>query len=1034
MKSFAPKPSRRRPSGRHLSRALTLALVLVAALVIQQLGPVVSAVNLAAIETAVTQNFDSIGTSATATLPTDFRVDKNQGVRTVGSYSSAVTATEIQGGANMSATANGGIYNFGSGTTTTGADRAVGFLSSTSTCTGVVISQVYGGAGCGTAGCSTYNRDYIELFNSGSTPQSLNGWSVQYGAATGSSWQVTSLTNVTLQPGQYYLVGESTGAAGTGVNTLPTADASGTIAMSATAGKVVLSSSTTAYVISCPSTNVVDLVGYGATANCFETAAAPAPSTTTADGRANGGCTDANNNSTDFSATTPNPRNTSTTAATCGVNVNGGNLYAKYTNTTGSTLSALRISYDVEKYRNGSNPAGFRVQLSYSTTGAAGTWTTAGANFLTSFAADADNNGFATAPGSTSSVTNKVLTLPIANNSDIYLAWNYGVTTGTTVSNAQALGIDNISVAPVGGPISPNGSVITDIQGTDDGGYAMVLQPDGKIVVGGYAVNVSGNKDFALVRYNYDGTLDSTFGTGGKVTTDFNSTSERIWGLALQSDGKIVAAGETVNLSGNNDIALARYNSNGTLDTSGFGLGTGTVTTDHLANPNANNAAYAVALSGTNIIVAGYEAVSGVNNFMVAKYSSAGVLDATFGSLGVTTTGFSGGGDVARALAIQTDGKIVLAGYSKAAGFDDFAVARYTTAGALDTTFVSGQGKAAIDLGNNNADQAFAVGIDGAGRIILAGSTYNGTDKDFAFVCYTSTGALDTSGFGGGTGIKKTDFGSSPDVAQSILVRNDGSFVAAGVSRYSDSSDDFAIASYNSSGGPDLAFNGGRLTYKISNYDERIYAVAQGLDNKLVVAGFATQTPISNPVKHDFAVARFNLNGTTDSSTPPALNQPDLYTTKVGPVNSVIAGQQFTYTISVENRGGAAATNVVVTDPIPAGVTFVSATNGATFSSGTVTKTVGTMVPGASVSFQITVTAGPPRTVANTATATLTETDSTPANNAATEYTHIIGPDLYLTKLGPVNPNTVIAGQQFTYSITVSNGGDAAAMTVFRLT
>jgi hypothetical protein len=102
--------------------------------------------------------------------------------------------------------------------------------------TTVVISQIYGGAGCGTAGCSTYNRDYIELFNRGTTAQSLNGWSVQYASAGGSTWQVTNLTNVTLQPGQYYLVAQAAGAAGTGVNTLPTADVTGTVSMSATTG------------------------------------------------------------------------------------------------------------------------------------------------------------------------------------------------------------------------------------------------------------------------------------------------------------------------------------------------------------------------------------------------------------------------------------------------------------------------------------------------------------------------------------------------------------------------------------------------------------------------------------------------------------------------------------------------------------------------------------------------------------------------------------------------------------------------------
>jgi hypothetical protein len=175
----------------------------------------------------------------------------------------------------------------------------------------VVISQVYGGAGCGTAGCSTYQNDFIELFNRSTTPVSLNGWSVQYAAATGTAWQVTALPNVTLQPGQYFLVAESFGA--NGVNPLPTPDATGTIAMSATAAKVAVLNVTTALSGACPTgAQIVDFVGYGATANCFEGAGvAPAPSTTTADIRALAGRLDTDNNSTDFTAATPTPRNTS---------------------------------------------------------------------------------------------------------------------------------------------------------------------------------------------------------------------------------------------------------------------------------------------------------------------------------------------------------------------------------------------------------------------------------------------------------------------------------------------------------------------------------------------------------------------------------------------------------------------------------------------------------------------------------------------------------------------------------------------------
>src|SRR3954451_817552 len=179
----------------------------------------------------------------------------------------------------------------------------------------LVLSQLYGGAGCGTVGCSTYKNDYIEIFNRGGSPVSVNGWSVQYAAATGTAWQVTALPNVSIQPGQYFLVAESAGA--NGVSVLPTPDVTGTIAMSATAAKVALVSSTTALTGACPTTNVVDVVGYGSTASCFETAVAPAPSTTNAIFRASSGCTDAGNNSTDFAAAAAAPRNTASPTHSC---------------------------------------------------------------------------------------------------------------------------------------------------------------------------------------------------------------------------------------------------------------------------------------------------------------------------------------------------------------------------------------------------------------------------------------------------------------------------------------------------------------------------------------------------------------------------------------------------------------------------------------------------------------------------------------------------------------------------------------------
>jgi uncharacterized delta-60 repeat protein/uncharacterized repeat protein (TIGR01451 family) len=834
-KGFTHSPEGARLSGRALS---TFALA--SALLLLPLATAL-AINLNTVETPVTQNFDTIGTSTTATLPADFKVDNNQGVRTVGTYAAAGTATTRAGAANLSTTAANGIYNFGAGTDATGtSDRAVGFLS----------------------------------------------------------------------------------AAGAG-------------------------------------------------------------------------------------------------------NTQSGNLYAKYTNATGASINALRISYDVEKYRNGTNPAGFRFQLAYSTDGT--TWTSAGANFLTSFAADTGTNaGCNPAPCSTTSVTPRLLSIPtVANNSDIYLAWNYSVTTGTTTSNAQALGVDNISVTPIGGAVGATGVRTTDIEGTDDGGYALALQPDGRIVVGGYAVDLAnGDKEFALVRYNYNGTLDTSFGGAGKVVTDFNGTSDRIWGIALQPDGKIVAVGETVSLviPGTNDIAVARYNADGTLDTS-FG-GTGKVTTDH---GGASNAAYAVTMSGANIIVAGYEAVSGNNDFMVTRYTSAGVTDLTFGTLGFTTLGFSGGNDVARAVATDSNGAIVLGGYANNGSDDDFAVARFTAAGALDTTFVAGAGKAAVNIFSpGSADQAFALAVNqSSNAIILAGSAYNNStgNKDFALVRYSSAGALG--------GVVTTDFNNSPDIAQAVTITGN-KVVAAGFSRSSTSSDDFALARYNNDGTLDTTFDGdGKLTMRINNADERAYGVAQEFDGKLVAAGFST-TLNTNPAQHDFAVARFNSDGTLDSTSATALNNPDLLVTVAGPQNpnSVVAGGAFTYNVTVENRGSVSATNVVLTDTLPAGVSYVggAASNGApSESGGVVTDNVGTLAPNATATLTINVTAGStPTLVANTVAATLNETDASPSNNTATEYTRIVG----ITDLS-FSPSTVVGGcQNSTATVTLSGPAPAGGASV----
>lgn len=182
----------------------------------------------------------------------------------------------------------------------------------------IVISQVYGGGGNSGA---TLRNDYIELFNAGNASVDVSNWSVQYTSAAGSAWQITNLCGggqtCAIAPGHYFLVQEAQGAAGT--TNLPTPDASGSIAMSATSGKVALVNNTSALSGTCPLSGLVDFIGYGS-ANCSEgQAAASAITNTKAEFRLNNGCADSNNNNSDFAPGTPNPRNSASAPTTCGV-------------------------------------------------------------------------------------------------------------------------------------------------------------------------------------------------------------------------------------------------------------------------------------------------------------------------------------------------------------------------------------------------------------------------------------------------------------------------------------------------------------------------------------------------------------------------------------------------------------------------------------------------------------------------------------------------------------------------------------------
>jgi uncharacterized delta-60 repeat protein len=336
-----------------------------------------------------------------------------------------------------------------------------------------------------------------------------------------------------------------------------------------------------------------------------------------------------------------------------------------------------------------------------------------------------------------------------------------------------------------GGTLDPmfgtGGRVLTDFGGQDMA-YGMAVQADGKVVAAGFA-NVGGHYDFALARYNRDGTLDATFGTGGKVLTDFSGAGsfDEARAVAIQPDGKVVAAGGST--AGGNDVfALARYNFDGTLDAT-FGAG-GKVLTGVAGD------AYAVAVQpGGKIVAAG----SSSTDFALVQYNHDGTVDATFGAGGKVLTDF-GGNDYAYALAVRPVGKIVAAGFSDARGSYDFGLARYNRDGTLDATF-GGGGRVLTDVsGAGSYDVALAVAVQPDGKIVTAGASGAVRNADFVLARYNRDGTLDATFGTSGKVVTDVSGTGSDNEAFAVAVQPDRKIVAAGVSGTIRS--DFALARY----------------------------------------------------------------------------------------------------------------------------------------------------------------------------------------------------------------------------------------------
>jgi uncharacterized delta-60 repeat protein len=331
------------------------------------------------------------------------------------------------------------------------------------------------------------------------------------------------------------------------------------------------------------------------------------------------------------------------------------------------------------------------------------------------------------------------------------------------------------------------GRVTTDFGGNGAQATALVVQADGKLVAAGLTHTDAG-EDFALSRYRRDGTLDPAFGVGGKVTTDFAGGNDAALALVVQADGKLVAAGLMNDGTADANFAVARYRPNGTLDPS-FGVG-GRVVTDF----GAYDVAHALVVQDGSLVAAGltFTGEFATGNFALARYRQDGTLDPSFGSGGKVTTDFAGSFDEARALVVQ-DGKLVAGGTARTATTSDFALARYRQDGTLDPTFGAG-GKVTTDVsrGALGGDDLVSALVVQDGRLVAAGFAFPGS-FDFALARYRLNGALDTS-FGAG-GTVTTDFARGEDRAEGLVVQGDR-LVAAGSTIGASAGQRFALARY----------------------------------------------------------------------------------------------------------------------------------------------------------------------------------------------------------------------------------------------
>lgn len=383
------------------------------------------------------------------------------------------------------------------------------------------------------------------------------------------------------------------------------------------------------------------------------------------------------------------------------------------------------------------------------------------------------------------------------------------------------------------------GKVVTDFFGGNDRSFSTILQPDGKILVAGYAYNGS-NNDFAIVRYKTDGVIDSSFGVNGKVLNDFGNSNDVIGSIVLQPDGKILAGGQV-----DFNFAVARYKIDGSLDSS-FGLNGRTIITGY----SIARVITCLQEDGKIILVSfGFGAVG--ESFILLRFTANGLLDNTFDHDGIVSTQFTDNSNAAYAAVIQKDGKILVAGVTGKYG-SILAIARYNENGSLDSTFGANGKVTSEEVVLPPYGVAIALTKDE--KIVISGIMFDQLQliNKFYLIKFKTNGNVDSS-FGNNGNVITTIRGED-DRCLAISIQDDEKIIQIGSSS-ENSIYDFAIVRYNSDGSIDNEFgDSGRVVTPFEDINSMGFSIVIQQDDKIVVAGSTV-----DGVNNNFAIARYNI-------------------------------------------------------------------------------------------------------------------------------------------------------------------------------